>query len=132
MSAEPRQDEWKPDPWRVQVVKVDSPDEPIPPEGGEGDGATHRRAEGVTCPAPDVPDEPSGSPSSSSDASPAVSPPSSDDKRSDLVEALIINTRAQLALVQAIRELIEYGTSQQEEAEEFPSLSLDGSPIRQS
>jgi hypothetical protein len=49
-----------------------------------------------------------------------------------LVEALIINTRAQLALVEAIRELIEYGTSQQEEQDDFPTHSLDSPPRRQS
>ena len=49
-----------------------------------------------------------------------------------LVEALIINTRAQLALVEAIRELIEYGTSQQEDSEDYPSHTLDSPPRRQS
>jgi hypothetical protein len=83
-------------------------------------------------PAPDVPDGPSGSPSISKSESPNDSPPCSDDKRSDLVEALIINTRAQLALVEAIRELIEYGTSQQEEQDDFPSHTLDSPPRRQS
>ena len=86
----------------------------------------------MTCPAPDVPSEPGASPSTSSDATPDASPPSSTDRQSDLVEALIINTRAQLALVEAIRELIEYGTSQQEEQEDYPSHSLDSPPRRQS
>ena len=52
------------------------------------------------------------------------------------MEALIINTRAQLALVEAIRELIEYGASQaqagEESGEEWPTVGLDGSPIRRS
>ena len=86
----------------------------------------------MTCPAPDVPDGPKGPPDTSSAERPTASPPSSTDRQSDLVEALIINTRAQLALVEAIRELIEYGTSQQEEQEDYPSHSLDSPPRRQS
>ena len=53
-----------------------------------------------------------------------------------LVEALILNTRAQLELVAAIRELIEYGASQaqagEESGEEWPTVGLDGIPIRRS
>ena len=86
-------------------------------------------------PAQAASDEPSSSPSTSKSARPDDSPPSSDATPSVLVEALILNTRAQLELVAAIRELIEYGTSQQGgegESEEFPTLGLDGQPIRRS
>ena len=86
----------------------------------------------MTCPAPDVPDGQPVLHGSLSDAECTSSPPSSNDRQSALVEALIINTRAQLALVEAIRELIEYGTSQQEEQDDFPSHSLDSPPRRQS
>jgi hypothetical protein len=82
---------------------------------------------------PDVPEQPKGSLSSLSESDPTASPPFSDDKRSELVEALIINTRAQLALVEAIRELIEYGTSQQQDPEEeYLGQTLDTPPIRRS
>jgi hypothetical protein len=83
-------------------------------------------------PAPAAPDEPTGSPSTSSGKASGASPLSSDDRQSALLDALTENTQAMLGLVQSIRELIEYGTSQQEEAEDFPSHSLDSPPRRQS
>ena len=87
-------------------------------------------------PAQAASDEPSSSPSSSKSAKPDDSPPSSDATPSVLVEALILNTRAQLELVAAIRELIEYGASQaqagEESGEEWPTVGLDGTPIRRS
>jgi hypothetical protein len=97
----------------------------------------------TTCPAPDVKSELSSSPSGPKSASTTASPEPPTNIPSGSLESVMVAhlqsaqalmraAAAMLQLSQSIQNLIEYGTRENDEESDYPSVGLDGRPIPRS